>query len=193
MKSGKKRDLLFEPVQKRERVYAGSYLNLDRLTIRLPNGKKAFREIVNVRNAVAILPVDRDGTVYLVRQHRPAIKRTIIEIPAGVVDGKTESLEKCARRECEEETGIVPGKLLRLLTYSHAEGYSTGFITLFLATHLKHTGKLNLDQTEFVEQVKMPFDKLIRLIEKGVIFDSKTILGAILAMRYLIQPQCDCH
>jgi len=185
MKAGKKRDRLFEPVQKRERVYAGSYLNLDRLTIRLPNGKKAFREIVNVRNAVAVLPVDKDGTAYLVRQHRPAIKRTIIEIPAGVVDSKRESLEKCARRECEEETGIIPGRLRRLLTYSHAEGYSTGFITLFLATNLRHTGKLNLDQTEFLEQVKMPYAKLLRMIEKGGIVDSKTILCAMLSRRYL--------
>ncbi len=184
LKSAQKHDPLFEKVLKRKRLYSGSYLKLDSLEIRLPDGKKALREIVNVRDAVAVMPVDRDGTVHLIRQHRPAIARTIIEVPAGVID-PGESPEKCARRECEEETGIIPGRLRRLITYSHAEGYSTGFITLFLATNLKHTGKLNLDQSEFVEQVRMPYRKLMSMIKSNKIIDSKTILCAILGLGHL--------
>lgn len=181
----KKRDPLFEKVVDRKRLYSGSYLNLDRLTITLPDKKKAFREIVKVRNAVAVLPVDENGIAYLVRQHRPAIRKTIVEVPAGVVDGPGESQVRCARRECEEETGIIPRKLIKLVTYSHAEGYSTGFITLFLGLNLKHTGRINLDQTEFVQQVRMPYIRLLNMVRHNQIIDSKTMLSAILGLPYL--------
>jgi ADP-ribose pyrophosphatase len=179
-----KRDPLFESVTRKELIFHGAYLDLLRLTVRVPNGRTAHRETVRVRDAVGVMPVDKDGTVHLIRQHRPAIGRTIMEIPAGVLDSRKETPEACARRECEEETGIIPGKLKKLITYSHAEGYSTGFITLFLATDLKHTGKLNLDESEFVEQVKMPFSKLLKMIARNEIIDSKTMLCALMSRKY---------
>jgi ADP-ribose pyrophosphatase len=180
----RKKDPLFERVRRREQIYSGSYLKLERLTVDCGGGKTGVREIVRVRNAVAVLPVDVTGRVTLVRQHRPAIGRTILEVPAGVVDNR-ESLAACARRECAEETGLVPRKLTKLITYAHAEGYSTGFITLFLGTDLKNTGTLDLDATEFVEPVSLPYIKLLYMINKGRIIDSKTILSAILSRPYL--------
>ncbi len=111
----------------RKTLFKGCYLTLERLDIRLPNGEKAIREVVRVRDAAAVLPVDEKGQVHLVRQRRPAIGRTIVEVPAGLLD-QGESAEEAAVRECEEETGYRPRQLIRLLTYAHAEGYSTGFI-----------------------------------------------------------------
>jgi ADP-ribose pyrophosphatase len=172
-------DPLFEPVKNRTVPFKGSYLTLERLTIILPDRTEAIREIVRVRNAVAILPVEKDGTVHLVRQHRPAIEKTIVEIPAGIVE-KNESLAACARRECEEETGYRPRTLKKLITYAHAEGYSTGYITLFAGTNLVKTGGTKLDRTEFVEQVSMPLEKLLRMVRQNKIIDSKTILCTML-------------
>ena len=174
-------DSLFEHVKKRESIFQGKYLNLERLHLQFPNDIKGIREVVRVKDAVAVLPVDSENTVHLIRQHRPAIGKTIIEVPAGIMDKKEESLEECAKRECEEETGVIPGKLTRLITYAHAEGYSTGFITLFLGTELKHTKNLNLDQTEFVEQVSMPYTELLKMVLKNQIIDSKTILSTLLS------------
>jgi 8-oxo-dGTP pyrophosphatase MutT (NUDIX family) len=172
-------DPLFEPVTGKERIFSGGYLNLDRLAIRLPDGREGFREVVHVRNAVAVLPLDGEGNVHLVRQHRAAIGRTILEVPAGVLDDG-ETLEHCALRECEEETGYRPGKLKKLLTYAHAEGYSDGFITLFLGTQLQNIGALKLDSSEFVEQVAMPFPELLSLVRENKIIDSKPILCTLL-------------
>jgi ADP-ribose pyrophosphatase len=180
----RKKDPLFERIRSRETVYRGCYLKVERLSVDFGSGKHGVREVVRVKNAVAVLPVDALGNVVLVRQHRPAIGKTILEVPAGVVDG-AESLAACACRECEEETGRVPRKLTKLITYAHAEGYSTGFITLFLGQNLIDTGKLKLDATEFVEPVSMPYKKLLGLIEKGRFVDSKTILSAILSRPYL--------
>ncbi|MDM7926194.1 MAG: NUDIX hydrolase [bacterium] len=180
-----KKDPLEEPVLKKERVYSGSYLSLDRLTVRLPDGRNAEREVVAVQDAVAILPVDPQGHVRLVRQHRPAIGRTLIEAPAGLIHPGEDPAE-AAKRECEEETGFRPGEVRRLISYAHAEGYSTGFITLYLGTGIRETGPLRPDATEFLEPVVLPFQTLRDMVRRGEIVDSKTILCVLLAESLIV-------
>lgn len=175
-----KKDPLEEPVLKKERVFRGVYLSLDRLTVRLPDGRDAEREVVAVQDAVAVLPVDSKGRVRLVRQHRPAIGRTLIEAPAGLIH-QGEDPAEAAKRECEEETGFRPGEVRRLISYAHAEGYSTGFITLYLGTGIRETGPPRLDATEFLEPVVLPFPTLRDMVRRGEIVDSKTILCVLLA------------
>ncbi len=177
-------DPLFENILRRDRVYDGHFLHLDRLTVRLPDGRTGEREVVSMRDAVAVLPMGAEGKVHLVRQHRPAIARTLLEVPAGLIDeGETPSA--AAVRECEEETGLRPGKLRELITYAHAEGYSTAFVTLFLGTDLERTGRVRLDANEFVEPVILPFDELLSLVRANRIVDSKTILCAVMTREIL--------
>ncbi len=182
--NGKNRSM--EQILKRESVFRGSYLHLQKLKIKLPDGRRGEREIVRVKDAVAVLPVDDQNNVHLVRQYRPAIDRTLVEIPAGLVD-REEKIADAAIRECEEETGYRPGVLKKLLYYAHAEGYSTGFVTLFLGTDLECTGNIHLDATEFLEPVCMSFEELHRLVEKNEIVDSKTILCTFLSREWIFR------
>jgi ADP-ribose pyrophosphatase len=178
-------DLLeFEKVTHRETLYKGVYLTLEKLDIELPNGNKGVREIVKVRNAVAIMPVDENQHVLMVRQSRPAVGRTVLEIPAGLLDDN-EAEEDACRRECEEETGYRPRKLHRLIQYAHAEGYSSGLITLYLATDLEHTGKTNFDHSEWVEPVWIPIDELVHMVKTNQITDSKSIIGVTMCEQYI--------
>ena len=172
-------DRLREAVIGRKVLFCGGYLRLEELTIRLPDGRDGRREVVTVANAVAVLPVDADGRVHLVRQHRAAIGRTILEAPAGVIE-PGEDPEAAARRECGEEIGLRPRRLLPLVTYAHAEGYSTGFITLFVGLDLEPVGSPRLDETEFVEHVVLPFAELREKVRRNEIVDSKTILTTLL-------------
>ena len=87
-------------------VFHGHLINVEHWQVRLPDGKEALREVVKHRGAAAIVPVDEDGRVTLVRQHRVAIDRFTWEIPAGKLDSADEDMLVCARRELEEETGI---------------------------------------------------------------------------------------
>ncbi len=177
-----KKNKPFEDVTSRETIFRGKYMHLEKLQIDLPDGRKGEREIVRVKDAVAILPIDEENNVHLVKQHRPAICKTIYEIPAGLID-EGEAEEDAAIRECEEETGYRPQTLHKLVRYAHAEGYSTGFITLFKATDLEYTNGMNLDASEYVEPVKIPFNQLIQMIDENEIIDSKTMLSVLLAVK----------
>jgi ADP-ribose pyrophosphatase len=175
---------LDEKIINREAIYQGVYMTVEKLHVQLPNQQLCDREIVRVKDAVAILPVEDNRRVHLVRQYRPAIDRFILEVPAGLVD-QDENPEETAIRECEEEIGYKPRKIKKLLTYAHAEGYSTGFITLFLGTELVHTGKIHLDHSEFLEPVIIPFSELIQKVAENQIVDSKTILCTLLSQNQL--------
>lgn len=77
---------LIEHVLSTQVVYAGKYLSTEQQTVILPDGRQAVRDIVRPPDAVAIVPIGDDGRIYLVRQYRPAIRRAIYEIPAGIID-----------------------------------------------------------------------------------------------------------
>lgn len=171
---------VFEHVEKRDTIFRGNYLNLEMLKVKLPDERFANWEIVRVKDAVAILLVDKKRNVQLVRQYRPALGRVLLEVPTGLLDGK-ESAKSAAVRESEEETGYRPSVLQDLITYAHAVGYSTGMITLFLGTELEYTGKIHLDTTEFLEPVCMSFDELLQLVKTNQIIDAKTILCTLLS------------
>lgn len=159
-------------------VYNGKYFQAEERTVRLPDGREATREIVLPPDAVAVLPVDSDDTVHLVRQFRQAVGKVILEIPAGLVH-PDEPHDETGRRECEEETGMRPAKMQWLFRYYHSVGFSTGHIEVYLGTELAPSHDRHPDDGEFIERVKMPFDELYRIAVSGEIVDSKTILAAL--------------
>lgn len=175
---------LDEKTVSRELIYTGIYITVEKIRVQLPNRQLCDREIVRVKDAVAVLPIDEKGNAHLVRQYRPAINQVVLEIPAGLMD-HDENPEMAALRECEEEIGYKPRNIKKLLTYAHAEGYSTGLITLYLGTELAYTGKIQLDQSEFLEPVQMPFAELVHKVAANQIIDSKTIICTLLCQSQL--------
>src|SRR5438034_7235645 len=106
-------DKLSERLISSEQIYDGRIVHLYVDTVELPNGKTARREIVRHSGAVAIVPIDQDGRVIMVRQYRHAAGRILLEIPAGTL-GKAEDPDLCAVRELQEETGYKPGHLQKI-------------------------------------------------------------------------------
>lgn len=165
-------------------VYQGGFLWVEKIAVRLPNGEMALREITATRDSVAVLPVDAEGRVHLVRQWRIALDRALVEIPAGLIDPGEAPLA-AARRECEEELGVLPGRLIPLTRFAHAEGFATGMMHVFLGLELTIHGRQNLDATEFIEPLRLDFAELKALVTAGEIVDSKTILATHLAETHL--------
>ena len=84
--------------------YSGSFLNMFIDTVQLPNEHIIELEFIDHPGAAAIVPVDEDGNIIMVRQFRYAASGYIYEIPAGKLDNG-EAPELCAARELQEETG----------------------------------------------------------------------------------------
>ncbi len=177
---------LHEKLLKRRVVYAGSYLTAHEYLVRLPDGTMARRDIIRPPDAAAVVPLDGKGNIYLVRQYRPAIRRVLYELPAGIID-HGEPPVRTARRECEEEIGMRPKRLRKLCVAYHAAGFSTGCVHIFLATGLAPVSGPTLDASEFVEPVRLPFRQAFRMAERNQIVDAQTLIGLSWTKRLLEQ------
>ena len=168
-----------------QQIYDGHILKLRVDTVRLPGGRITKREIVEHDNCVAIVAIDDDNNVLLVRQYRKAAEKDLLEIPAGGIEPDEEAVAT-VRRELREETGYNPGLVERIGCYYSSPGYCTEQIELFLASRLKLDG-LEGEDTESIEVVKKPLIKIPELIQNGKIRDAKSIAGLLIYLT-LIKP-----
>jgi ADP-ribose pyrophosphatase len=171
-------------------IYDGRIVNLAIDTVRFPNGKTGELEMIRHSGASAVLPIlsDRDGEdpqILLIRQYRYASGGYMLEVPAGRPSQKGEDWEVCARRELEEETGMVAGKMEYLTAIFTTPGFTDEKIHLFLATDLT-TGKTNLDDDEFVEPIVMKMSDALERIRSGEINDAKTICAILYGAGFLL-------
>lgn len=170
-----------ETILSTDELYNGRVVKLAVHQVRLPNGAEAKREIVRHPGAVAIVALDENGDVLLVRQFRLAAGKILSEIPAGTLNPNEDPLE-CAIRELQEETAYKPGKIEALGGIYVAPGYTTEYIHLFLATNLIES-KLAADDDEFVEVQHVPFKEVLAMIDRGEIADAKSNVGVLRVAR----------
>lgn len=164
-------------------VHRGRVLYLHVDTVRLPNGEVVELEIVRHRGAAAVVPLDADGSVWLVRQYRYATGGLLLEVPAGKLDGG-EAPEACARREVEEEVGRRPGRLEPLGFVWTTPGFTDERIWLYLATDLA-AAEQRLERDEWLTVERMPLEEALRLAEDGTIADAKSVCALLRAGRKL--------
>ena len=161
-------------------VFHGVLIDVSHMTVRLPNGREALREVVHHKGAAAIVPVDEQGFVTLVRQHRVVVDRLMLEIPAGKLETVGEDPLACAHRELEEETGLHAAHMELLCPMITTPGFCTERISLYMATGLSmHAAHLDAD--EFLHTVRMPLREAADLAMRGKFSDGKTALGLLLA------------
>ncbi len=171
-------------------VYRGSFFDVHRDRVRLPDGSVAELEILRHPGAVAVLPVYRPGewsgggetAVVLLRQYRYAAGGYVWEVPAGKLQAG-EPPEVCARRELEEEAGLLAAELVELTSIYTTPGFTDERIVLYLGLGLS-AGERALESTEFIETETLPVSEALRLVEDGVITDSKTVCTLLFATRF---------
>ena len=171
------------PFQKKA-VYDGRIISVENWQVRLPDGREAFREVVKHPGAAAIVPVDNDGHVTLVRQHRVVIDRMTWEIPAGKLNFAGEDHFDCAVRELEEETGLRAGKWDLLTRVDTTPGFCTERIALYLATDLTQH-ETHADEDEFLLIKRIPLKDAVDQVLAGQLSDAKTALGILMAYHRL--------
>lgn len=148
-------------------VYQNPWITVREDAVTRPNGEAGIYGVITAPPGVGVLPIDDDGTVYLVKQYRYGIEQESLEVIVGGTEGK--DAEESARRELLEETGIRADKLISL---GHVNGY-TSFINspdyLFLARGL-HFGDAQREGSEADMQiVKASYTQALQWVMDGTI------------------------
>lgn len=173
----------FEKTLETRELFRGRILRLEVDRVELEDGSVSSREVVRHPGGAAILPLDADEQVTLVRQFRYAFGQELLEIPAGKLE-PGEDPKAAAIRELEEECGLVAGAVTDLGCIYPSVGYDDEIIYLYLARDLRPT-EARPDAGEFVSLERYPLSTLAEMAESGVLRDAKTVT-AVLKTRSLI-------
>jgi ADP-ribose pyrophosphatase len=165
------------------RIYEGPVFTVTVESVTLPGGHQLDAEIIRHPGSVVLVPVTDDGRVMLVRQYRPAVGRWLWELPAGTLK-HNELPDSAARRECQEEIGLIPTQLERLGSFYPTPGYCDEAMVFFRATGLRVPGASDAralpDEDEDLEPRAFALDDLQQHIASGEIADLKTVAGIAL-------------
>ncbi len=150
---------------KKSEIVFDDFLQITKDTYALPNGKEsAFRYLSNIDTA-AVLAATPQQKLVLIKQFRPSVKQTVLEMPGGIID-TGENPRTTAKRELEEETGYVAKQLILLGTYYLSPGGSGSLMHLYFARVTK-TGKQTLEPEEDVTVVLKTKKELHKLFDKN--------------------------
>lgn len=167
-----------------ERVYSGRIINLDRDTVRFPDGSIGELEMIRHPGASAVVPFvseasGDDPQILMVRQYRYAAEDFLYEIPAGRLDPGEAPLA-CAKRELREETGCTARNMEFLFTMFTTPGFTDERIHVFMATGLER-GETAHESDEFITVETVTLSNALRFIQEGRIKDGKTALAILFA------------
>jgi ADP-ribose pyrophosphatase len=175
----------------RERLVSSEVLRRGRIlefrvdTVELADGSRSTRDIAGHAGAVAMVAIDPEGNVLLVRQWRHAIGQALLEIPAGSLDrhpdGSVEDHAAAAARELEEETGYRANRWRYLGRFYSAPGFTSELLHIYLATELSpaHEGRLGPDADERLELQRMSLAEAVAMAERGELHDAKSLVGLL--------------
>ena len=168
-----------------ESVFRGQLLDVHRDTVRLPNDETSKREWIEHPGAAAVVAVDDQDRVVLVRQFRFAPRREFWEVPAGKLDGDEDPLA-AAQRELAEEVQVAADRWTPLGATYPAIGYSSERIHLYLAEGLTEADT-EADDDEFVEPFRVPLAQAVAMARRGEVEDAKTCVALLLAAAALAE------
>jgi ADP-ribose pyrophosphatase len=170
-------------IEKITEIYQGRVLRFTVEEVRLPNDHVATMEMVHHPGGAAVVALDDENRICLVRQYRHAVRDWIWEIPAGKIDNQDPPLVT-ARRELEEEAGRQASEWRSLGEYLSSPGFLTEVVHLFFATGLK-TVKNNLEATEVLEAHWFPFEQALQMAQSGELRDGKSLAALLRAQAYV--------
>ncbi len=162
----------------RQRLYTGRIITLEVEEATLPNGLQSRFEIIGHPGGAAVVPVDSDGRVCLLRQYRHVAQSWLWEVPAGKLDGRP--AEVTARLELAEEAGLEAGHLDSLGTLWTSPGLYTEVVHLYLATALRAVAA-RPEPDEVLEIHWIPLQDALRAALEGTYTDAKTVVALVRA------------
>jgi 8-oxo-dGTP pyrophosphatase MutT (NUDIX family) len=166
----------------RSLVHQGRIFRVEVDTVTLPTGHTLDMEIVRHPGSVVLLPMPSPSEIILIRQFRYSLNRYIWELPAGSLK-PGEDPDAAAARECEEEIGLVPGRMERLKGFYPTPGFCDELMTFYRCTELNPPSPdstATKDEDEDIEPRAFTLADARALIADGSIVDLKTVAGLAL-------------
>ena len=169
----------------RETVFEGPVISLYRERIAMPGGGDGVRDIVRHPGAVAIVAVDGQDRVVLVRQYRQAFGEHLWELPAGLCDADGEPPAETARRELAEEVQLAAARWWELATTYSSPGFSDEVVLVYLAEDLTDADRPEGFVVEHEEAdmtvERVPLADAVQWVFDGTIRNSSAVVGVLAA------------
>jgi ADP-ribose pyrophosphatase len=167
-----------------KRVYDGKVISLRRDELTMPGDSTAVRDVVEHPGAVAVVALDEDSRVVVVRQYRHPVGRELDELPAGLLDKDGEPAAETARRELAEEAGIGADEWHVLVDLLTSPGMSDEATRIFLARGL-HEVERDVQEHEEAEltSFRVPLAELAAGVLAGRYENSLLVAGVLAAER----------
>ena len=163
--------------------YRTSLFTVKSVNISFPDGLDREYDLIDIQDAVTILPMDENGDIYFVRQFRIGARKELLELPAGKIE-KGEDPLLSAKRELREEIGMSARFWKHLGNFYMTPGYATEYMHCYLAQGLI-SDPLEPDLDEFLNLSRFSWQKILEMIENNTLEDSKSLAVFMLAARFL--------
>lgn len=160
-------------------LFRGLVVDIEQFEVEIGNKGWHRFQVVRHPGGVGVVPLHDDGTVTLIRQLRPSIGVSLLEIPAGRLDPGEEPAA-CGVRELAEETGLTATSFESLGDLLTSPGVFDERIHLFLANGLSQ-GEAMPEQYEDIATVRLPLAEAVAMAADGRIRDGKTIVALMRA------------
>ena len=165
-------------------VYKNPWTTVREDVAEMPNGKQTVYGVIDIGDAVGVLPFVDDTHVLLIQQYRYVFdENNRWEIPTGGVK-PNETLLEAAHRELHEETGFDASQLEHITTYYTSKSIMYEIAHLYIGRHLTQVQAVP-DETEFLEIAIFPFEQVLQMVLKSEIRDSMTVVAVLYAARQL--------
>lgn len=171
---------------KEEIKFEGPRFHVVRKTYEREDGKQFLRDIVNPGEATVILPITDNNEVVFEKQFREAVNKVCLELPAGMIDVGEKPID-AAKRELEEEIGLVAKSLEHMITIYPSTGYTSEKVHIFLARDFEN-GHVHLDDTEeILGTVKVPIEECVEKAKNGELENASQLIAILLYKQKYMQ------
>lgn len=161
-------------------VHDSPWIKVDFHDVVNPGGGNGHYSTIHFKNlAIGILPIDNEGYTYLVGQYRYPIKEYSWEIPEGGGPRDIPPLDS-AKRELQEETGIVAQNYTEIVSSHLSNSASDEFAIIYIAQDLTF-GKSNPEEDEELELKKVHLSEFFKMIDSKEITDSLSVMAGLKA------------
>jgi ADP-ribose pyrophosphatase len=163
-------------------VYEGRVFSVEVFRKRFPDGRDHDIAVVRHRPSVVLIPMVDENHVVLIRQYRAAIDRELWELPAGTLEAG-EAADAAAIRECEEEIGLVPGRIERLCGLFPTPGFCDEELIFYRVSDLRPPppdSPHHADEDEMIQPQTFAVAEARAMAARGDIVDLKSAYGLTL-------------